>query len=123
MRKRYFLRWRFLTLVLSQALALQGLLLGWGGAQAALGGHAGLGTICYGVSASRDAGEIPGKPDLHRDCLSLCAAAVSAAMPSEQASLSILSKAYTPLILARAAARIEITRTQAFLARAPPKLT
>jgi len=110
-------------LVLSQALALQGLLLGWGGAQAALAKPSGFGTICYGVSAGRDVGEPPGKPSLHQDCLSLCAAGFSAAKPSEPASLSILSKAYAPVIFPREAAQIAIMKTQAFLARAPPKLT
>lgn len=110
-------------LVLSQALALQGLLLGWGGAQAALAKPYGFGTICYGGSASRDIDEPPGKPNLHQDCLSLCAAGFSAAKPSEPASLSILLKAYAPFIFPREAARIETGKTQAFLARAPPKLT
>jgi hypothetical protein len=124
MRKRYSLRWRFLTLVLSQALALQGLLLGWGGAHAA--GQQplnGFGAVCTSVPTGRDGGEAPGKLDPHQDCVSLCAAGGGAVKLSGQASLAKPSDVYASILFPHEVARIERADAQAFRARAPPKLT
>lgn len=113
-------------LLLSQALAIQALLLAWSGAQAlAAGNPANPAVICAGVAAGRIAGgtEPPAEPVYHQDCLGICLAShADAAAPQPAAA-----RADTPMsiraFITGEALLLARSRMRAFLARAPPTPT
>lgn len=125
MRDRCSVRRLLLTIVLSQILAIQGLLLAWSGTLAFAGGAGGVATICSGAAATslNDSGDVPLVPRLGHDCLSAClmSHATGEAL-SEGAPLALLT------VYARSAVSGEtpltaILRKPVFLARAPPTVT
>lgn len=122
MRDRYSVRRLLLTLVLSQAMMIQALLLVWSSAQA--GAMGGLSTICSGtMSPVRTAGGTdPGQRSAPHDCLSACLAGQMAA-PADRMVLLARPMTYAQVLVARQSALPEIEREPAFSARAPPKLT
>lgn len=125
MRDYYSLRRLLLTIVLSQALVIQGLLLAWTGTLAFAGGAGGFGAICAGAApaSSNDDASGPLAPRADHDCLSACLMS-HAAGGSFYESVSLALR----MVYARSAASHEITviailREPGFLARAPPVLT
>jgi hypothetical protein len=126
MSARYSLRRLLVALALSQALALQALLLSWGGALAVSGEFAGgLGFICSGLSESRGAGgnEPPARPDTHKNCFDACLTAPAVAKLPDPASLFVRPAVYAQVSVPAETPLLEISGTRAFLARAPPMLT
>jgi len=126
MRDRYSVRRLLLTIVLSQALVIQGLLLAWNGALAIAGGTAGdLGGICFGsVSAPAGADGSPLKSNPHHDCRSACLMGHVAGEPSDDRIPSLARfTAYALFLVSRDKIPPAVLRKPAFLARAPPMLT
>lgn len=126
MRDRYSVRRLLLTIVLSQVLVIQGLLLAWSGTLAIVGGAAGgLSAVCYGAaSANLNVDGSPLKSDTHRDCRSACLMGHVAGEPSDDRVLSLARfTTYQPFLVLRETALLAILRKPAFLARAPPMLT
>ena len=126
MRNRHSTRRLLLSLALSQALALQALILAWSGTQTLAGGVTGaIGAICSAASASNNVGgtEPPNKPAQHQDCLAACTAGHAAATPPEPA-LSLSDPAvFGQIFMPVEALLLERSGTQVFSARAPPTLT
>ncbi len=124
MRDRYSVRRLLLTLVLSQAMVIQALLLAWSGSQAAAGAVDGFSAICSGtISSVRAAGGTdPGPPSAPHDCFSACLAGQMAA-PPDRVVLLTYATAYARMSASRQVALPEIERQLAFSARAPPRLT
>lgn len=114
-----------LTIVLSQVLVIQGLLLTWGGTLAIAGGTGGLGAICYGAKLQSD-GETergPREHGPHHDCLSACLMNHTTAPPPDKGISQASPTLYAPPAVSRETALIAILREPVFLARAPPMLT
>jgi hypothetical protein len=115
-------RW-CLALLLSQALAIQALVIAWGGSQAAVPAADTFALICQGAQSDNKAGDTSPNPrhGFHHDCLSACAAAFSALQPQQQ-GLALIWRDSSPSadILRDSGARVAFG-TQVFLARAPPK--
>jgi len=123
MRSRYSVRRLLLTIVLSQAMVIQALLVVWSGTQAVAGAVDGLNAICSGTMSSvRTAGgTAPGQQGEPHDCFSACLAGQMAA-PSDRMVLLTYATAYARMSASRQVALPEIERQLAFSARAPPTL-
>lgn len=124
MRERYPFRRLLLTLVLSQVLVIQGLLLAWSGTLAFAGGAGGLGTICSGAAPAspNDDGSGPLAPKADHDCLSACLMNHTTALPSDDRLWLALPTFYALSAVSRETTLAAILRDQVFLARAPPRL-
>lgn len=127
MTARYSFRRLLVVLALSQALALQVLLLSWSGALATAGEFAGsgLGVLCSSSSESRGAGgtEPPVRPASHNECFDACLTGQAVIKPPESASLFLRPAVYAQVSVAAETAPRETSGIRAFLARAPPMLT
>lgn len=126
MSTRYPVRRFLLIVLLSQAMVIQALLLGWSGARAVAGQlEGGIGPVCAASHPWGNGGGPgkPGNPTAHHDCLSACLAGPSATNLPEQTSL----KPERPVAFLRQALPLKAVRRgmselRAFLARAPPVL-
>jgi hypothetical protein len=122
MQKPYSARRWCLALLLSQALAVQALVVAWSGAQAAPAADA-FALICKGTQSENKAGDTAPNPGhgFHHDCLSACAAAFSALQP-QQHGLALIwrDSSRSADVLRNTGSRVAFG-TQVFLARAPPK--
>ena len=126
MRDRYPFRRLLLTIVLSQILAIQGLLLAWSGTLAFAGGAGSLGTICSGGGAPaslNDDGSRQLAPIADHDCLSACLTGHTTGMLSDQGIPLALATIYARSVVARETTLTVVLREPAFLARAPPMLS
>ncbi|MEH2508860.1 hypothetical protein V1291_000214 [Nitrobacteraceae bacterium AZCC 1564] len=113
-----------LALLLSHALAIQALIVAWGGAQAAVPEAGAFAPICKGIwpddKKTEDSGPKSGHGFQH-DCLSACAGAFTALESQPPSSLLICrSLSRSGEILRDVGLHVAIT-TQVFSARAPPK--
>ena len=122
MRDRYSVRRLLLTIVLSQVLAIQGLLLAWSGTLAFAGGAGGLGPICSGAASAslNDSGGAPLVPRTGSDCLSAC---LMSHTPSDEGVSLVIPTLYACSAVSRETPLTVILREPVFLARAPPTLT
>lgn len=125
MRDRYPFRRLLLTIVLSQVLVIQGLLLAWSGTVAFAGGAGSLGTICSGgtSASSNDDGSAPLAPRADHDCLSACLMSHTTGGPSGEGGSLTLPTVYAHSAVSRETTLTAILREPVFLARAPPTLT
>ena len=125
MRDRYSVRQLLLTMVLSQILAIQGLLLAWSGTLAFAGGAGGLGPICSGAASAslNDSGGAPLVPRAGPDCLSACLMSHTTGTPSDEGASLALPTLYACSAVPRKTTLTVILREPVFLARAPPMLT
>lgn len=127
MYARYSVRRLLTTVLLSQALVIQALLLSWGGALGVAGEFTGeSGVLCSGAAAeSRGSGgtEPRGRPDTHRSCLDACLTGHIATKPPDHASLFVQSAVYARVSIPAETPLLERSGIQAFLARGPPTLT
>lgn len=124
MRNRHSFCRLLLTIVLSQVLVIQGLLLAWSGTLAFAGGAGSLGTICSGAApaSQNDTGGAPLVPRAGHDCLSACLISHTAGAPlGEEGSLT-LPTVYAHSAISHETTLTAILREPVFLARAPPKL-
>lgn len=112
-------------MVLSQILAIQGLLLAWSGTLAFAGGAGGLGTICSGAASAslNDSGGAPLVPRADHDCLSACLMSHTAGAPSDEGVSLALPTLYACSAVSREALLTVILREPIFLARGPPTLS
>lgn len=113
---------RFLiALMLSHALVIQALLLGWSGALAAGSRADGLGAICVvsGPLRSNDSDSGPVKPSEHHDCASACVSA-QGTEPPQPTLLARAHSDFTRVSLPAEAAWLRVSEAHAFSARAPP---
>lgn len=124
MRERYPFRRLLLTLVLSQVLVIQGLLLAWSGTLAFVGGAGGLGTICSGAAPAslNDDGSGPLAPKVGHDCLSACLMNHTTALLSDDRLWLTLPTIYALSAVSRQTTLTVVLREPGFLARAPPRL-
>jgi hypothetical protein len=125
MQKHYSLRRLCLALLLSQALAVQALVVAWSGAQAAEPTAGASAPICKGIQSDDKTGDTAPNPDrgFHHDCLSACIGGFSALEPVPSGlALIWRNSSRPPEILRDTGSRVAVT-TQVFFARAPPKLT
>jgi hypothetical protein len=125
MRDRCSVRQLLLTIVLSQVLVIQGLLLAWSSTLLFAGGAGGLGTICSGSAPANlnDSGGVPLVPIAGHDCLSACLMSHSTgALLNEGSSLALPTR-YARSTVSREKALTVLLREPVFLARAPPTLT
>ncbi|MGL4441488.1 MAG: hypothetical protein ACRCUE_19725 [Bosea sp. (in: a-proteobacteria)] len=121
MRDRHLVRRLLLTIVLSQAMVIQALLVAWSSTQAAAGAASGISSpICSGTRSS--GGTEPGQPGTPHDCFSACLAAQMGA-PVDLTVLLPHDTVYARMSASRQVALPEIERQLAFSARAPPTLT
>lgn len=124
MQKPSSMRRLCLALLLSQALAVQALVLAWSGAQAAVPSEAALTLICKGTQSDGRAGDTApnSQHGSHHDCMSVCASGLSAVEPG-QFGLALVwrNSSRSDDVLRDTGSRVAFT-TQVFLARAPPKL-
>jgi len=114
------------ALVLSQALALQALLVAWGGALA-VGGSTptGLGSLCSSLSAGTESGngtQSP-QPDRHSDCVGACLTGHATTKLPGAFSLLERPAIYTRALMPGETELSGRSEKRAFLARAPPILT
>lgn len=125
MRDRCSVRRLLLTIVLSQVLAIQGLLLAWSGTLAFASGAGGLGTICSGAAPAslNDSGGAPLVPRAGHDCLSACLMSHTTGGPLNEGVSLALPTLYACSVGSRETALTFILREPVFLARAPPTLT
>lgn len=126
MCNRHSVRRLLLTIVLSQVLVIQGLLLAWSGTLAFAGGAGSLGTICSGGGApasSNDDGSGPFAPRADHDCLSACLMSHTAGAPLREGGSLTLPTVYAHSAVSRETTLTAILREPVFLARAPPTLT
>jgi hypothetical protein len=127
MTARYSFRRLLVALALSQALALQALLLSWGGALAIAGEFldGGFGLICSSLSESRGTGgtEPPARPAAHKDCFDVCLTGQAVTKPPGSASLFVRPAVYAQVSVTVETPPREKSGMGAFLARAPPMLT
>lgn len=125
MRDRYPFRRLLLTIVLSQALVIQGLLLAWSGTLAFAGGAGSLGTICSGAAPAslNDTGGAPLVPRAGHDCLSACLMSHTTGRASGEGGSLTLPTVYAHSAVSRETTLTAILREPVFLARAPPTLT
>ncbi len=115
-----------LTIVLSQVLVIQGLLLAWSGTLEIGGGAAGgSSAVCYGLAASGNPNaDGPLGPNTHHDCRSACLMGHVAGKPSDDRDFSPARlTTYAPFLAERQATLPTNFRKPVFLARAPPMLT
>lgn len=126
MRDRFSARRLFLTILLSQAMAIQALLLAWNGTQIIVGNAANdFATICYGfgaASTNRDGGSQPNpvQPKAHRDCLAACLAGHVATNPPDRVAFLSRAAIDLPIMISRQMMPLSSVRAPAFQARAPP---
>lgn len=123
MQKPYSVRRWCLALVLSQALAVQALVVAWSGAQAAVLTADAVALICKGTQSDNKADDTaPNPPNgFHHDCLSACAAAFSALEPQQHGLAPIWRNASRSTDVVRDTGSRVAFGTQVFRARAPPK--
>jgi hypothetical protein len=123
MQKSYSARRWCLALLLSQALAVQALVVAWGGAQAAVPAGDAVALICQGTQSGNRAGDTAPNPGhgFHHDCLSACAAAFPTLQPQQQGLALIWRDSSRSANVLRDTGSHVAFRTQVFLARAPPK--
>ena len=123
MQKPSSMRRLCLALLLSQALAVQALVVAWSGAQAAVPAAGAFSLICKSAQADGKTGDTApnSQHGLHHDCLSVCAGALSA-LESEQPGFAPAwpSLSRSDEILRDSGSRVAFT-TQVFSARAPPE--
>ncbi|CAN5350197.1 hypothetical protein BH10PSE10_BH10PSE10_19800 [soil metagenome] len=125
MSTRYSVRRLLVALAVSQALALQALLLSWGGALAVAGEFTrGLGLICASQSGSQGAGgtESQGHPNSHQDCLNACLAGQAIAKLPEPVLLFTRRAVYAQVSIPTETPLLMRSGAPAFLARAPPMI-
>jgi hypothetical protein len=124
MQKSSSMRRLCLALLLSQALAVQALVLAWSGAQAAVPSEAAFTLICKGALSDGRAGDTAPNPQhgLHHDCLSVCASGFSAVEPGQFALALVWRNASRSDEVLRDSGSLVAITTQVFSARAPPKL-
>lgn len=125
MSRRFSVRRLVVALVLSQALALQAMLLGWGGALAVASGiGGGPAFICTGVLDGRSSGgrEQPASPERHTDCLDVCLAGQALATVPDPGSLVAVPVGYAEVSIPADTPLLEAGESPAFSARAPPIL-
>lgn len=121
MPDRHSVRRLLLTIVLSQAMVIQVLLVAWSSTQAAAGAVNGLSTsICSSTISS--GGTQPDQPGTPHDCFSACLAAQMDA-PPDLTVLLPYDTTYARISASRQAELPAIELQLAFSARAPPKLT
>lgn len=128
MTARYSLRRLLVALALSQVLALQALLLSWGGALATAGEFAGggFGVLCSSLLESGGAAgtEPPVQPPVpHKDCFDACLIGQALIKPPDSASLFVEPAVYAEVSVVAETSPRERSGMRAFLARAPPMLT
>ena len=123
MRNRHSFSRLLLTIVLSQVLVIQGLLLAWSGTLAF--GAGSLGTICSGAAPTslNDSGGAPLVPRAGHDCLSACPMSHTAGVPPGEGGSLTLPTVYAHSAVSRETTLTAILREPVFLARAPPTLT
>lgn len=123
MRKYSSMRRLGLALLLSQALAIQALVIAWSGAQAAVPEEGAFALICKGAQSDDKTGDTApaSHHGLHHDCLSACTGSLSALEP-QQSSLALgRNPSRSNEVLGDEGTRVALT-TQVFSARAPPAL-
>lgn len=123
MQKHCSARRLCLALLLSQALAVQALVVAWSGAQAAVPTADAFAPICSGAQSDNKAGDTAPNPasGFHHDCLLACAAGFAALEPPHQdPALTRFTSSWSVEILPDTESRVAFG-TQVFLARAPPK--
>lgn len=125
MRDRHSIRRLLLTIVLSQVLVIQGLLLAWSGTLAIGGGAAGnWNAICYSAASVNPNADGPVRPNPHHDCRSACLMGHAAGEPSDDRIISLARfTTYAPFLAGCQTTLPAIFRKPVFLARAPPMLT
>lgn len=111
-----------LTLLLSQALAVQALVLAWSGAQAAMPGAGAFAAICKGAQSEGKTGDTPNSQHGLHDCLSACTGGLSAVEPNQPNSVALArAVSRSSDIFCDPGPHVAFT-TQVFSARAPPTL-
>ncbi|MBN9581672.1 MAG: hypothetical protein J0G37_09260 [Afipia sp.] len=123
MRHRRAPRQFLVALLLSQAMAVQGLLLAWSGALAVT--DVVTGTICSAVTATDSHGaadgQEPAQPSAHHDCLSACVAGHAAGMAGPAELSRRVAVSLQPSRPSNATLP-PLSEVHGFLARAPPVL-
>jgi hypothetical protein len=126
MRDLYSVRRLLLTIVLSQVLVIQGLLLAWSGSLAIAGSQRGeFGAICYGavsVKHSPDETRWPLKQGPHHDCLSACLMSHTEAGLTDNSLSLAIPTVYARFLVGEETTLAAILREPVFLARAPPPM-
>lgn len=122
MQKVSSIRRLCLTLLLSQALAIQALTVAWSGAQAAMPDAGAFAAICKGAQSDSKTGDTPNSQHSPHDCLSACTGGLSAIEPNQpnpDPVKRIVLRSND--ILRNLGSHVAFT-TQVFSARAPPAL-
>ena len=126
MASRFSIRRFMVAFVLSQVLALQALLVAWGGALAVgASTPTGIGFLCSSASADAEAGngtQSP-QPNKHSDCVAACLTGHTPTRLPGAFSLLERRSIYMRALMPGEAPLSERYERWAFLARAPPMLT
>ena len=121
---RHSIRQLLLTIVLSQVLAIQGLLLAVSGSLAVAGaGSVGVGAICANAALPNGGWNDPLGPDRHQDCLSACLSGRTSGEAPSPAAFLAPPVPHECWSASQGMTLLAISQARAFLARAPPMLT